>query len=441
MGMRLGFVLFSQLLFVAFLTYNYIVFYATDKIVLGFFAVVSAVAAIGAAFAKFLPSNPSAFIQNYAYFVIKNIKSFVALTAFVWLLSIGWTYKMSNDLIGRLVYVKHLQESLSRGALDLVSLPDPEELADAFKQFPDRREVPFLLVRSSRLLFQAGRADIFRAFQRAFLEKLELPEIVERLCDQKRQHPRHDSLSFLLSVVGEAYSPNPALQGDEKLKDIQAILAKNIELHDDVARCSQLSFETQFQLIKSEDGINELENEIGASDRYDIDLALHNLEIGLAGPDHRRILDFWQSHGAQEYLDFRAYRQISKINATKPVDRDPKAVDDALLEVTRSFDALLLLRQSALKPGEVQWSAPPQKLILFYGFMLDANLRTLVWSDMAQLFETTDAVTAAMKELTNKKAFDEFRSPRGWFAGTPLDFGLNGSAAADKVNAWLKADW
>ena len=60
---------------------------------------------------------------------------------------------------------------------------------------------------------------------------------------------------------------------------------------------------------------------------------------------------------------------------------------------------------------------------------------------MVDLLEKNQFVKDAMREFTSRKVFDEFRSPRGWFAGTPLDFKLNGSAATDKVNSWLKMDW
>lgn len=164
-----------------------------------------------------------------------------------------------------------------------------------------------------------------------------------------------------------------------------------------------------------------------------------NLEKQLSGSNHQRILEFWQSHGAQEYLDFLAYRLITQINEEK--SPNPDQVASQTTDVIRLYERLLLLRQRALKAGEVQWSAPPQKLTLFYAFMLDANLRTLVWADMADLFEANPAIKNVLNEFTNRKIFEEFRSPRGWFAGTPLDFNLNGSAAVEKVNAWLKTDW
>lgn len=440
-GKRLTFVLLSQVLLIGFLIYNYVVFFETDKIVLGFVGVLTAVFAIGATLVKLLPSNSVTLLQDYAYFLFKKINIFFWLTAVVWLLSVGWTYMRSNDLIGRLVYVKSLQDSMSNGTFDLVSFPNPDVLAKAFSQFPGRREVPFLLERSARLLYQAGRPDIFRAFQRSFLERVDVPKVVDMLCEEKTSHIRHDSLSFLLSITAEAYPQPPDDQEANKLKATKQLLEKYIDLHDRVAKCHESSLEAQFQLIKFEDEINDLEADAGNSNpnRYDIKLALANLEKQLSGSNHQRILEFWQSHGAQEYLDFLAYRLITQINEEK--SPNPDQVASQTTDVIRLYERLLLLRQRALKAGEVQWSAPPQKLTLFYAFMLDANLRTLVWADMADLFEANPAIKNVLNEFTNRKIFEEFRSPRGWFAGTPLDFNLNGSAAVEKVNAWLKTDW
>ena len=128
-GKRLTFVLLSQVLLIGFLIYNYVVFFETDKIVLGFVGVLTAVFAIGATLVKLLPSNSVTLLQDYAYFLFKKINIFFWLTAVVWLLSVGWTYMRSNDLIGRLVYVKSLQDSMSNGTFDLVSFPNPDVLA------------------------------------------------------------------------------------------------------------------------------------------------------------------------------------------------------------------------------------------------------------------------------------------------------------------------
>jgi hypothetical protein len=100
-----------------------------------------------------------------------------------------------------------------------------------------------------------------------------------------------------------------------------------------------------------------------------------------------------------------------------------------------------LLRQGALRSGDVAWQASPFKLNIFYAFMLEANLHVLVWDDVVPLFRSHPLVVKATQELTDRKVFDEFRQPKGWYAGTPLDFGLNGSGLNDKINAWLKTEW
>ena len=439
-SVALGFVLFSQVAFLGFAFYNYVVFFETDKIVLGFVAILSAVVALGGALAKFLPANSSLLLQNYMYLLLKHLRLLVLITCFVWLICVGWTYRMSNDLVGRLVYVKHLQESLSRGTLDLISMPDPELLASAFSRFPDRREVPFLLGRSSRLLFQAGRADLFRAVQRAFLEKLDLGEIVHRLCETKKTHPKHDSLSFLIAITGEAYSPNEKLQGEEKTKDSGEVLNSYVGIHDLVARCPELTLETKFELIKLKDVINDLRAELGLQAAYDVDAELEKFELEISGTHLDKILDFWQSHGAQEYLDFSAYRLIDRTNSAVQAGSGTQTAD-SVDKIIKLYETLLLVRQSGLRSGEIQWSAPPQRLTLFYAFMLDARLSTLVWPDVASLFQSNSQIKNSVAELTNRKAFEQFRTPNGWFAGTPLDYTLNGSATLEKINSWLKIDW
>jgi hypothetical protein len=441
---RLVFVLASQLLLLGFLAYNYVVFFQPDKIVAGAVGIASAIFAIALALAKLLPANSVALFQDYVYFIYRNIGVWVLIAAVSWLVSIGWSYQKRNDVFGRLIYVKNLQESLAQGALDRVSLPDPAVLATAFSKFPNRREVPFLLVRSSRLLYQAGRQDIFRSFQREFLEKLKLDEIVQKLCGEENKHPRHDGITFLLSIMGEAYAPKAGLPPVEHRKDVQEIIDKFTLFHNLVAECRRESLEAQFQLIKFEDEINDLSGSIELPKSYKIEKELDAFEVRLKAASRKAVLEFWQSHGAQEYLDFLSYRLIAKVNEEN--HQDPKldaqpARAESIQLILESYGKLLLLRQSSLQSGDVEWSTPPYKLTLFYAFMIDAKVQTLVWKDVVELYTSSSSIEAAMAEFTNRKVFEEFRSPRGWYAGTPLDFRLNGSAVSDKINTWLKSDW
>jgi hypothetical protein len=441
---RLIYVLLSQLLLCGFFIYNYIVFFQTDKIVAGSVGIASAILAISFTLGKLLPTNSLLLLQDYVYFIYKHIRLWILFVTALWLVSIGWTYQMSNDVFGRLIYVKNLQESLARVAQDRISLPDPEVLATAFSEFPNRREVPFLLGRSSRLLYLAGRPDIFRTFQRTFFEKLEIDAVIQKLCRERKSHSRDDNITFLLSIIGEAYAPVAGLAPVEHQRDVQAIIDKFTAFHAALLDCRKGSFEAQFQFIKFEDTINDLSSSIGLSKPYDVDAELNAFELQLARPSQQAILEFWQSHGAQEYLDFQSYRLISALNEEYRHDPDSDLQRERVETIKRIlsfYETLLLLRQGSLKSGEVEWSSPPYKLTLFYAFMLDANARTLVWEDVATLFTTSPSIKTAMSEFTNRRVFEEFRFPRGWYAGTPLDFSLNGSAVADKINSWLRTDW
>jgi hypothetical protein len=438
----LVFVLLSQLLAIALAAYSWIVFFQTDKIVTGAVGILSAVGAILVAGSKLLPASFLDKFQSYAYFVLKNLQWFLVGTALFWVITSAWVYAMRNDLAGRLLYVNEIQQSLSHGALDRVSLPDAKTLAIAFQRFPDRREVPVLLQRSARLLYQTGRADIFRSFQADFLSHIDIPSVIDRLCHDQKRHPRHDSMSFLLTLAGEAYTADTNLTGDAKKQNAENVIAQLKTIHDGVSACKILSLETQFQLIKFEDDLNELIDMSTGRGHFDIKNKLQEFEKRLYGPDHQPIIDFWQSHGAQEYLDFKAFALINQVNSAGPkVDASSLSADVA--EIVKMFETMLLIRQSRLKPGEIQWSTPPQKLNLFYAFMLDANIKSLIWPDMMDLLDThaPDPLKSALKELTNRRVFEGFRSPQGWYAGTSLDFGLNGSSVAAKMNEWLKTDW
>jgi hypothetical protein len=431
----LYYVLLSQVLFIGFLLYNYVLFFETDKIVGGTIGIVSALLAIVGVIAKLVPAGSSKLFVSYIFFLCRNLLRWIFVTSFLWLAVVAWSYRMSNDVFGRILYVKYIHDALDRGSFDLVSLPDANVLASAFSMFPNRREIPFLLTRSSRLLFLANRTDIFRSFQKSFLSHLDTDRILTDLCNGE-QAPRHDGLTFLLSVAGEAYSSKAGLQGDEHQKDIASVLEKMAKYVRPVEQCRKGSLEAQFQLIK----FKKFMDEISEQNRYDVKVALASFDRALASAEQGAVLKFWQSHAAQEYLDFQSYNLISNLNQSG----DPASKDNAentIKSAMLNFEKLLLLRQGALRSGDVAWEASPFKLNIFYAFMLEANLHVLVWDDVVPLFRSHPLVVKATQELTDRKVFDEFRQPKGWYAGTPLDFGLNGSGLNDKINAWLKTEW
>lgn len=198
------------------------------------------------------------------------------------------------------------------------------------------------------------------------------------------------------------------------------------------------------ELVKLYDSINDMLTSGGLPIQYDIKAELTKLEQALSGPNQQAILDFWQSHGAQDYLDFRAYMLLDDLKTRYERENNFENSAEATAMMSKAlshFETLLLLRQSSVRPGDVIWSTPPFKLTLFYAFMIDANVRTVVWDDQVELFTRVPRVQRSVQEFANRKVFDEFRSARGWYAGTPLDSNLNGSALTDKINAWLKLDW
>jgi len=438
------FILVSQVLFLGAGAYMYVVYFQTDKLVGGTLGIVTAVSAILVGVHRLLPSNLRDLVGSYIQSVFDNIGLWLLATIGIWIALIGWSYEMRSDMFGRLIYVRRIQEAIDRGALDRISLPNTAALASAFSTFPDRREVPVLLSRSSRLLYQAGRTDIFRSFQRSFFDQLDINSIVAKVCRQHARPARHDGLTFLTTIAAEAYWPKLSTSDPDYRSEVQTIVGKLGTLIALVQSCRKDVLDAQMQLIKLYDAINDMLESAGLPAAYDIEAELRKLEQALAGQNQQAILDFWQSHGAQDYLDLRAYLLIRHVKTQYDRDNKFEQSDEAtaaIKQALKHFETLLLLRQGSVRLGDVIWSTPPFKLTLFYAFMLEANLDTLVWDDQIALFRHVPMVRQSMTEFANRKVFDEFRSARGWYAGTPLDFSLNGNALTDKINAWLKNDW
>src|SRR5690348_4557140 len=95
---NLVFVLVSQIIFIAFVAYNYIVFFQQDKIVTGLIGLLSAVFAILVAIIKFLPPNASSMFGDYIYFVYLRRTEIGGLIVFSWIVTFGWSYIMWGDL-------------------------------------------------------------------------------------------------------------------------------------------------------------------------------------------------------------------------------------------------------------------------------------------------------------------------------------------------------
>jgi hypothetical protein len=441
--LALVFALLSQSLFAIYLVYIFIVFFQPNQIVTGTLGLVSAVAAILLGARKLLPENVTGLLTNYVQAIYSRLPLVLIVIFIVWVAVISGSIVMRKDIIGRFVYVANLQKSMKQGVVDGASLPDSAALADAFATFPNRREVPFLLSRSSRLLLQANRRDLFRAFQKRFFDSLNVDGLLQELCEPGKRPLRADGLLFLVAVAGEAFvptlGPGEVGYGDQAIAAIGG-LERFVQ---PLKECRVASLQATVKKIRLQDRINELSGSVGRAEPYNIDLETAALDQRIKQTkDELAVLSFWQSHEAQEYLDFKAYRMQCKLHLCDDKPPLPGLVSqDQLTELMSLYETLLILRQGSLHAGDVIWNETPFKLNLFAAFMIEANLQSLAWPDQVALFTGSSDLKTAMAELTSRKAFEQFRTVSGWYAGTPLDFNLNGSAAADKIDHWLKSDW
>lgn len=419
------FVIASVLMAITFVFYNIIVFFQPNKVVEGTVGLLTAMGGIAFAVFRVLPANIPEGFGRAVVLIHEHHRIAFAAVLILWLAAVAWSIVMRDDVFGRYLYVHSLQKSMGQGEYDRASLPDSELLAKAFMAFPNRREVPFLLARSSRLLFQANRRDLFRNFQKNFLKHLNLVAVLKSLCEKKEATSHADGLLFLTMTAGEAYPFEAAQNGQAALK----AAADKLEIFVEPLSKCRSSFEADVQRIRLQDTINEL----AGQKRYDIVAEISKLDQALeTAPDEKKVLRFWQSHGAQEYLDFKSYRILSD-----PKNRASGRIEEAI----SYYETLLLLRQGSIRPGEIIWNVTPFKLNLFPAFMLASQLKSLAYKHHIELFEGAPEIASVIKHMTERKAFEEFRSPRGWYAGTPLDVAINGSAVTEKINTWLKEDW
>jgi hypothetical protein len=406
-------IIIGQILLFFFLLFNLIVFYFPQRIVDGTYVLF----ALSATSAIFTRSGLAGRLSlgtagSYIFHIYENLLSYTLIMTVCGLLALAWGAAMFTTIYDRFIYVKALQNSLEKAPFDLVSLPDPAMLADAFQRFPRRREVPFLLVRSSRLFISANREDLFRDFQRRFIGDIKLDQFLQKECTAPPTG-KSDAIIFLAMTNVEAYA-NRANSRQSTIQHIRTSIGW-------LDTCRPARLDSQVYSLKLKDDLNEL---LPPSEAFDIDAEIAKFDrlTGKASPPE--LLAFYESHSCQEYYDFLASRKLSSLAAETRQATGTSSFE----EILDYYKRVLMLRQAVLRSGEVQWISVPQKLILFHFFMSFSGSDTKMTQKIVEPILKIPEIFNVLKKLVESKAFEEFRVIRGWYAGTPLDQSLNGAA-------------
>jgi hypothetical protein len=380
------------------------------------------------------------------------------------------TAVMFDTIVNRFNYLRALDRAIPFFEADQVGVPAPKDLAEAFALNPQRPEVPFILMRSARLLTFDDRYENFYLYMEQFLDALDREAVIKRSENFRPQYklaqggeapelPLLDPIRLLAGYMVEVSEP----KRKQAYADAIGLLQKHRNREgDDAAKLQRSIYETDRDLEITPDpdparqsaiaeaAIQRLEQQIDPSKRP-------------ATKDTFRSAAFAADHVYQQALDSLAYlkamqfipaaagsnacRQDAKRtdaaangqatpNSVQP-DPEAKRID----EVVAFYQRILTIRSRLMSQTEVVWWQTPGKLTLYYMFSEFSDKHGVNGARLLTEFGRCPALLERMKKLHAAAAFKPFQDPETWAHGTPLSRSFNGSATAAQLRRWMQQGW
>lgn len=339
---------------------------------------------------------------------------------------------MLNGIVDRYRYVGAIRSMVRAHISETVQLPDPAVLAQAFVKFPSRREVPLLLVRTSRIFSHGDNWSQFIKYQGEFVSNLGAYLDGSEICNAG--DGSFDPVIF--AAVVNLESGASADHGTDGAKEkIAKAAKKSLELLD---RCHK-STERNIVSLLIKDTVNDLTN----SDRYPVAELEKALTTEIEGLAANQAASLMRTHTYQQFLDFLCYRDIKHIvedqrgnNHIKNKEKEVK-----INTIVRRYRAILSLRAVTGADGDVLWYTTPGKLNLYRAFMSEGGFYNTVNTEYVLMIRELDNLNKEMKALMAAPAFKRFLMPAAWFRATPLDLSLEGAQLKTLTDGWLKKGW
>lgn len=407
--------------------------------------------------------------------------SALGISTFLFLAAALGTAVMFDTIVNRFNYLRALDRAIPFFEAGQIGVPAPADLAEAFALNPRRPEVPFILMRSSRLLTFDDRTENFYLYMKEFLKALEpkLDDVLKRSADFRPQYklaqgeeaPELPLLDPIRLIAG--YTVEVSQCDQKKAYDAAIDLLKKYRDRegDDAAKLQRtiLEVERDLRVRPGPDQARQSEIAQAAIDSLDqqTDPSQRLKKDPSAARDMFRSMAFAADHVFQQALDYQAYLKAMQIVQLAPAsdscEQDSKKPDQAgkseqveaqdapkleqtdaepkrIQDVVAIYQRILSIRTRLMSQTDVVWWQTPGKLTLNHMFS-ELSGKHGYGARYLKQFEKSPALFAALKKLHEAVAFKSFQDPETWTQGTPLSRSFNGSATAAQLRRWMQLGW
>lgn len=374
------------------------------------------------------------YLGAFLYALDKRAEATAILSGIGLLASLIGSVAVLNDFIDKYRYVGLIRETVAAHMSDTDPLPDPKTLAEAFREFPSRSEVPLLLIRTGRIFAHGDNWSKFTEYQAAFINELEDLFDGTALCDLPGGSL--DAVVFIAVIKLEA---SRFRQSDvDFAESVTEAAGKSLSLID---KCDATT-ERRIVSLLIKDTVNDLKGTL----LHDTNLLSKEVADEIEALSPGAASKLMRTHAYQQYLDYVSYKDILLLSADAcetdiKLKMTKEIVGEKISNIIRRYRAILSLRSVVGSGGEVLWYSTPGKLNLNRLFMAKGGFSNSINADFnKKVAEITD-LQVEVEALIDAPAFKKFQTPDAWFRSTPLDLSLEGQKLKTLIDASLKGGW
>lgn len=359
----------------------------------------------------------------------------IAISAIASTMAVYGVHTLSSDYLERYRYLNIMYRTVSALQSEIAKLPDPAELGTAFALYPGRKEVPVLLIRTSRVFAYDDNWSSFIEYQNRFVTQIWNLMTKDDMCRSQSIH--HDPVVFVAVVTVEA---GVVLKEGEMTRDERFMKAarKSLDLLDSCPK----TVERRILALRIRNAICTLDENCGFNIE-ELRVQIRD-DIGALAPEERASL--LRTHAYQEFLDSEAYMNMKYIRMVASSKRwwlsEGKAQFSERVErIIGNYKAILSLRSVLGSDGEIYWYTGPGKLNLYRLFMEMSGPGNSINRSFVSKMGSVVALRDRVTELMRSPAFEKYMTREEWYRATPLDVSLEGAQLETSFHRWMKTGW
>lgn len=336
---------------------------------------------------------------------------------------------MLIELIDRYRYVGDVRQAVE--SVLQKQLPDTERLVEAYLRFPERREIPVLLVRIGHVASRGGWKD-FVSFQETYADQLymgfqELPN----WCSISGVH--HDPVSYVAMTYIESSVPlkNNKPYGSESF---QNRLKLALELLTCPGTKDRDAERREIPRMIYAARVRSILGKFWPNIDYDPKKDIQKIEQEIDTLDEGSKNWLFQSLAYQEFLDFRIK---TTIQSSDPVE--PCYTDITLDSIADDIRRLLDSRHS--RDNEILWNHAPGKMDTYRMIMAKEKQMNHDISILLPYVNNSGVLSKKIDEIFKSPSYQEFRNKNRWRKSTPADLSITELSFKKIFETWLKTGW